>query len=272
MGEAMKLMILSDLHLEHAPFAVNQKALERADVVVLAGDIHIGVRGIHWARWVFGDKPVVYVAGNHEFYGGHWTETLTDLQRAGRDHGVQFLENGVAEIAGIRFLGCTLWTDFEFNGREHRYVAIKSAERGMNDYWRISAGAAGGEQRNVRSVRLSARHTLARHLNSRAWLERELAQEVPQKTVVVTHHLPHHLSVPPRFAGSWLNPAYVSNLPESLLTRADLWVHGHTHTSAYYFINRGGAQSRVVCNPRGYPAFGGGYENENFAPALLMDC
>lgn len=268
----MKLLVLSDLHLEHAAFTVDQRVLERADVIVLAGDIHVGVRGIIWARIYFGDKPIVYVAGNHEFYGGHWVDTLAALRQVARDHGVHFLENDTVEIAGTRFLGCTLWTDFEFNGSERRYGAMKDAERHLNDYWLIRAGPSGGTESKSQRARLRARHTLARHQESRAWLEQELAQGSPEKPVVVTHQAPHRLSVSPRFARSPLNPAYVSNLPESLLTRAKTWIHGHTHSSADYVVNNGDGQTRVVCNARGYPVPGGGYENPEFDPHLLLDC
>lgn len=64
----MKLLVLSDLHVEFAPFVPDPAAVEAADVVVLAGDVSNGVKGIAWARQAFADKPVVYVVGNHEFY------------------------------------------------------------------------------------------------------------------------------------------------------------------------------------------------------------
>jgi len=88
---------------------------------------------------------------------------------------------------------------------------------------------------------------------------------------VVTHHLPHHLSVSPKFAGDALNPAFVSNLPAVLLTQAGLWIHGHTHSSALYCVRRGKANAMVVCNPRGYPSFGGTSENEEFDPKMLLE-
>ena len=62
----MRLHVLSDLHLEHAPFTAPQVD---ADVVVLAGDIAPGTAGIEWMRSRFDGRPVLYVAGNHEFYG-----------------------------------------------------------------------------------------------------------------------------------------------------------------------------------------------------------
>jgi hypothetical protein len=39
-----------------------------ADVVVLAGDVHVKNRGL---QWIFDQKfeiPVLYILGNHEFY------------------------------------------------------------------------------------------------------------------------------------------------------------------------------------------------------------
>ena len=62
----MKLHVLSDLHLEFADFT---PASNTADVIVLAGDIGLRAEGVTWARKSFPDQEIIYVAGNHEFYG-----------------------------------------------------------------------------------------------------------------------------------------------------------------------------------------------------------
>ncbi|MDP3311133.1 MAG: metallophosphoesterase family protein, partial [Polaromonas sp.] len=77
----MRLHILSDLHLELASFEPDAAAVEQADLVVLAGDIHKGVNGISWARRTFPDKPVIYVAGNHEFYEQYWPLLADKLRK-----------------------------------------------------------------------------------------------------------------------------------------------------------------------------------------------
>ena len=73
----MKLNILSDLHLG---FASMEHPHNDADVVVLAGDIARPQVAIEWARSL--DKPVLYVPGNHEFYGGSIDGTLAHLHRS----------------------------------------------------------------------------------------------------------------------------------------------------------------------------------------------
>ena len=89
----MKLYVLSDLHAESAAFLADPAALEEADVVVLAGDIHCGEYTPFWARKTFGDKPIILVAGNHEFYDRHWERCLMDMRKAAGQCGVHFLEN-----------------------------------------------------------------------------------------------------------------------------------------------------------------------------------
>jgi predicted phosphodiesterase len=60
----MRLHVLSDLHLE---FGSDPKIPPTdADVVVLAGDIHLGREGRRWARKQFPEKPVIYVLGHTE--------------------------------------------------------------------------------------------------------------------------------------------------------------------------------------------------------------
>jgi hypothetical protein len=257
----MKLLLLSDLHLEFAPFTPDPQATAEADVVVLAGDIDKGVNGIRWAAEDFAGKPVVYVAGNHEFYGGHWDTTLAEMRAEAKALGIHFLEDDSVEIDGIRFLGCSLWTDFEYfqyTGRERRKGAMQAAERGMNDFRLIQADPLPNVQ-NTRRDLLTAQHTLDRHKWSLGFLGVELngGGLPPTRTVVVVHHAPRAESVAPRYADHSLNPAFASRLPDNLLTGATLWVHGHTHASCSYQVG----STRVECNPRGYPLSGGGFEN-----------
>lgn len=64
----MKLWILSDLHIEQSLWDL-PAAWPGHDVLVAAGDIHFAVGGVRWlAERSFG-KPVIYVPGDHEWYG-----------------------------------------------------------------------------------------------------------------------------------------------------------------------------------------------------------
>ena len=132
----MKLYVLSDIHAEFTAFTPDPKALQAADVVVLAGDIHDGEFVPTWARETFGDVPIIWVAGNHEFYNHHWERCLADMRRAAKQRSMHFLENETVTIDGVDFLGATLWTDFEMMGSKSE--SITEASRYMVDYRKIS--------------------------------------------------------------------------------------------------------------------------------------
>lgn len=264
----VKILVMSDLHLEFLGFEPGEEAMRAADVVVLAGDIHTSTDGIVWARRTFADKPVVYVAGNHEFYGGDWEETLDQMRRVAREQEVDFLEDEAVTIQGVRFLGCTLWTDFEFHGAYAAGNMKYLAEQHFSDYKAISMDSA--------DQRLTASATLACHQASRAWLESELPKGDPARTVVVTHHYPHRNSTAPKCFSDAMTAVFGSNLPQELLLQAGLWIHGHTHGSCNYRLDGEvhGVKRyvRVVCNPRGYHR---GWtpedmENPKFDSTLLM--
>jgi predicted phosphohydrolase len=260
----MKLYVVSDLHLEESPFVPPQQTVEAADVIVLPGDIHPGVDGIRWARDVFGDKPIVYVAGNHEYWQGDWDLTLAEMRTVAKECGVHFLENESVVIDGVRFLGCSLWTDYEYFGADRKKDAIKSAKSYLPDYDYVTVDA-GREF-------LTPEHTIARHKQSLAWLTGELNAEFVGSTVVVTHHFPHKNSCNPAHVASMNTAAYGSKLPEELLRRANLWLHGHTHHNASYRIGDSQKYVRVMCNPRGVPyLWYSSYENEAFNPHLLVE-
>lgn len=269
----MKLHILSDLHLELFGFNPDAAAVDRADVVVLAGDIHKGVNGISWARQTFPNKPVIYVVGNHEFYDHFWPRLNDDLREEARRHEVYFLENEAVEVGDLRFLGCTLWTDFELFGHSRKSQNMRLADAEMLDYKRIDPRASPGEK----YFRLTARHTLERHQASLAWLKEELPKGDPEKTVVVTHHFPNKNSCVPKWQKDPMSSAFGSHLDAGVLLGAGLWIHGHTHESVDYTIHSeisGSTRTaRVVCNPRGYPPSyeRNTWENARFNPALLVE-
>jgi predicted phosphodiesterase len=128
----MKLQIYSDLHAEFAPL---EPASIDADVVILAGDIDIKSRGVKWANEVF-QCPVVYVCGNHEYYGGHIDNTLRKMKDAAMPH-VHVLENEVLILDQTRFLVRTAWTDYSSTG--DAVASKRAAWEWMNDFAVIRA-------------------------------------------------------------------------------------------------------------------------------------
>ena len=230
----MKLHILNDLHIEFEDF---EPPATDADVIVLAGDIGVGMEGLRWAEARFPDRPVIYVPGNHEFYH-HDIDLIDALKAEAPDH-IHVLNDDQVVIDGVRFLGSILWTDFALFGETDRFFAQQAARQRMTDFSII--------QNHGR--RFTPEDAARRHAASRGWLASMLAQPFDGKTVVVTHHAPSSRSVPARYARDLLTPAFASNL-ETLMDSdgVALWIHGHIHDSFDYEIDG----TRVVCNPRGY--------------------
>jgi Icc-related predicted phosphoesterase len=259
-----RLWILSDLHAEQSLW-LPLCPPDAVDVIVAAGDIDSPAsRSVQRLAKVADGLPVVFVPGNHEWYA---TRDRFGVDREGRracrkahELGVHLSMNDEVEIAGIRFLGSTLWTDFALHGTPEASMA--HAARAMNVF-RFIQPIEGGP-------RLRPKDTIAWHHASRSWLEARLATPSALPTVVVTHHLPHPKSVAQRYQGDALNPAFASDL--SALVEgggAALWVHGHTHEGCDYVA--GG--TRVICNPKGYGPMvpGGPIENASFDPDLVIE-
>jgi predicted phosphodiesterase len=230
----MRLHILSDLHIEFGEFEPPET---NADVVVLAGDIDVGVAGVHWAATHFVGRQVIYVPGNHEFY--NHDIALVEKLRSVAPGNVHVLDNDEVNIGGTRFLGATLWTDFAIDGDSEQLFAMQYAQQCMADFTIISNGERV----------FNPEDALKLHVKSRRWLAEKLAEPCGGSTVVITHHAPSAHSIHERYVGSPLSAAFASNLEKMLdADRAALWIHGHMHDSFDYEING----TRVVCNPRGY--------------------
>lgn len=234
----MKLYIASDLHIEFEDFIPD---CGDADVVILAGDIGVGPDTLDWVHQHFDDRPVIYVLGNHEYYR-HNLASLAEFRRRAAAN-VHVLDRDAVEIGGVRFLGATLWTDYQLHGLAERYFAMEYAEKNMTDYRLI----------RYRRRRFSPLDAVAAHEMAVRWLTEQLATPFDGKTVVVTHHAPSAQSVAERFRGDALSPAFASRLEHLMDGPAPaLWVHGHTHDCFDYCVHG----TRVFCNPRGYPGEG----------------
>jgi len=136
----MRLLVLSDLHREiwkeHGPKI--DLVASRPDIVILAGDIDTGTRGVEWAARTFTGLPVVYVHGNHEAYGHKLEEVQRDIEAScAVTSNVHFLNCDEFRHGNVRFLGATLWTDFCLFGEDARPECMRAAQDVMVDYQRI---------------------------------------------------------------------------------------------------------------------------------------
>jgi predicted phosphodiesterase len=252
----LKLNILPDLHLSLGGLDVPDND---ADLVVLAGDVARPEEALAWAREL--RKPVLYVPGNHEFYGNSLAGTSQSLKQRSSDTNVRVLDDDEVVIDGVRFIGSTLWTDFMlFGDGEKRAQAMHEARRFMRDFTRIRVS-------DEPPIALAPEDSVALFDGHSRWLEQKLAEHFAGPTVVITHHAPSRRSIHPRFANSLLNACFVSDLEHMLDgNRVRLWIHGHTHDSFDYVVNG----TRIVCNPRGY-AKDGVDENTRFDADLCIE-
>jgi len=247
----MKLRILNDLHIEFEAFDPPEVD---ADVVILAGDIHVKSKGLYWALEKFKDIPVIYVLGNHEYYGEALPKLFEKLKRKAQDTNVHVLDNETVTIDDVTFLCCTLWTDFSLFGDPR--TAANMATQLMADYDQIRLSPT--------YRKLQSGNTASIHKRSISWLKEEIQKNRNGKLVIISHHAPSMISVPEHYRDDTLSAAFASNLDELVAdSGAELWIHGHMHIRKDYKI--GG--TRVICNPKGYP-----HEiNSDFIPDLVVE-
>lgn len=264
----MRLFIFSDLHLEDAPQWDFPTEVPDFDVAVVAGDVassvSISVKILAEAPILTG-KPVVLVAGNHEFDHSVLQDNLAAGLAEAEDHhpNIHVLHRRSIVIGGVRFIGATLWTDYELYGSTRDSMIY--AGQTMPDHDVIRYREPDGH-----ISRFMPWHTRAEHFLDRGFIADTLAFPHDGPTVVVTHHLPTPRSVAPRFVGHPLSPAFASNLePTIIAARPACWVHGHAHHSCDYRI--GG--TRVVSNPKGYGPYPKKFrtDNDRFDPRLVVE-
>lgn len=255
----MLLWVLSDLHIElsrrwdlPAP-----NARPDYDVLVIAGDLIPRMdRGVKWLLERT-DRSVVYIAGNHEGYGTDLDRTIKKARVAAAGTHVHVLENDSVEIDGVLFFGAIGWTNFNLHGNaEH---AMRTAGSVMNDYAKIRV--------DHYRRRLRPTDTLARHIKTRAFLQRELEKPRTGQTRVVVTHMPFVAEGVRRGQErEEISAAYASR---AHIEGANLWLYGHTHESRDFRIG----DTRIVSNGKGYGPWYANetWENPDFDEQLVIE-
>jgi len=225
----VRINYFSDIHLE---FGDQDKPENDADLIVAAGDIGVNMQGIEWLKSL--NKKVIYVAGNHEFYGSEYHAMQEKIREACADSQVTFLENDEYVYQGVRFLGCTLWADLFVDGDDKAEALGKT----LNDFRKIQFKQGDFDPHAFSEL----------YAESRQWLAQKLAEPFAGDTIVITHHAPTEWS--------WYKSpqalkklAYCNDLKVFFHEYAiSVWFHGHVHNTGNYRISG----TRILSNPRGY--------------------
>lgn len=264
----MKIQILSDLHnefLRNGKFDPLHKWSGRlpdtnADIIILAGDIDTGAHGAEWAinESERLSKKIIYVLGNHEYYGCEFNHLRDEIQKLCNGTLVSCLDYGDCIVDNVRFLGATLWTDYNAFSDTLKEQVMQSIENVLADHRKIRFISGGSYNK------FKPHHALTQHNIELNWLKKKLSEPFNGKTVIVTHHGPHPVCQHPGFPVNELSAAFHSDLTY-MFTEFDinLWVYGHTHANIDELIN----STRVISNQAGYP----GENVEGFNDRLVID-
>lgn len=244
----MKIAIHSDLHLEgnSLPNGFGSNASE-IDLVVLAGDI--GVRDLETnlrdIKEVYKDSDVLFIPGNHEFYGFDIYDREQQMLEICRSVDVQYLEVGrVFDKEGFRFIGNTGWSDTcSTNGFVHELENLK-VEGAVSDFYRIRNDYEGRKFSVKDMINISQAQKFA--IATEIWV----AKESGLKPVVITHFPPLMEVGNPMFGINFLS-RYFHNDWSDLISKQSpyMWIYGHTHYNSplKMFHN-----TLLECNMRGY--------------------
>lgn len=249
-----KIQILSDLHNEFQ-YKVPDIVKTDADIIILAGDIDKGTKGVTWAieQSEKLGKRIIYVPGNHEYYGYDLEETLAEMRWEALGTNVYVLDNDSIITNGVRILGSTFWTDYNVDPATSQAKAMQIVGQALNDHHYIRYGDA----------LFTTKDALYLHNQSKAWLVGQLTRNVKMPTVVVTHHGPSVHCQHTAFPLSAISSGFHSAL-DNLVEEADLWIYGHTHSNLDTIVKG----TRLVANQYGYA---GREEARDFNPEFIVE-
>jgi DNA repair exonuclease SbcCD nuclease subunit len=246
-----KFCLASDVHLGFGTTTINNT--ENADCLILAGDVyefanlspkselsynHIDMFFQHISEQF---KQVVYIAGNHEYYGfqiDRGREHINRYLESMNFGNIKFLEKDSIDIDGVMVHAATMWTSFN-NGDP---VAMHQARYGMNDYRYISKDA---------DTVLTPQIAYNEHMATMEFFKNAVSDG--KKCVVVSHHAPLYKCIAPDHSHDALDHAYASDLSEFIMDNPNIaaWCFGHVHGRFDFMCG----ETRILSNCRGYAKY-----------------
>ena len=240
-----RIHILSDIHDDYSRDSLGNFRIPEvdADVIVVAGDIagRISKMGRSWLEAQNRGIPIVVVLGNHDYWRANLDTEVSRYRSLASVDWIHILDGEAIELAGARFVGATLWTDYKIYDPVDTYRAQLEALQSLSDFRYI--------RQNNGQDRVFPVNIANEHERQKAAIDAILAVPYTGPTVVVTHHAPSRQSLMDPNRIQALDAAYASDLEAMIVQRQpELWIHGHVHTPRDYMVG----ETRVVCNPRGY--------------------
>lgn len=254
----MQIRFITDIHWESGSLKLQKTEADKDRILIIAGDLapsHLVIEALQ--ELAPGFKSVVYVPGNHEFEGVNISNAMTDLNCQLLDVGldnVHLLPCEYAIIDGVRFVGATLWSDFNNSD----WFAIHAAKDKVSDFEFIKIG------HNER--KFHPNDAIELHHQHKKFIEDVCNIPFNGQTVVITHHAPSFKSMDLIWETRLGVVKYIfaSNMENIVVySGAKYWLHGHIHSSKDYMLG----DTRVICNPRG----NGVWENKQFNPNYILE-
>lgn len=235
-----RIQLISDLHIEGEHNTIIDESL--FDYLVIAGDISANIADISYffSNIAPKQKPIVYIIGNKEHEG----KKIDDVPSKIKDllkphHNVHVLHNQSVVIDDIKFVGSTLWTNFEGDKTTTKEENKKWAKRNVSDFSNIFRSP----ENNHRKYRTISTDEIEKEfIKAIRFLEKEINSAFIGKKVIVTHFPPSLKSLPVK---SEYNLSYWASNIEHIINNVDLWLHASTHCTKEYIIN----QTTMYCNP-----------------------
>lgn len=257
----MKIRIISDLHIDlncQYPLSLRNKNI----FTIIAGDI--SGHPEYSKKWIDANiKNGLFIAGNHIVYNNksktlpEWKEYLKEQYPL--NNNVSFLENQYKEIDGKIFIGCTLYTDYEFSKDIESSKMV--AEKRMNDF------RYGTIKENNKKRNLTPDDYLKWHKESLKFIKKIVKENENKDIIIITHHCPAAECILEKYRDNpTLNSSYVSSLENYIKKHNNIkcWICGHVHNRKHFKVGN----CLIIQNPRGYESYG---ESYSWTPNFILD-
>ena len=245
----MKIAFASDLHFEFDESRIHHLIKQvdpDTDVLILAGDIQEFNRliiDLEFVSKALPDIHIVYVTGNHEFYG-YRIEDVEKFLRDAFDHHprIHYLEKKSFELNGVVFLGTTLWTGFDAYPYYEQSRSEENAMHGISDFMYIRCGTG----------KFQSYHCKKLFKENCAWLSNtlEINNRESKISIVVTHFPPspsvYHEKIPINSLSNYFQADCRDIINQY---QPAYWIYGHNHWSDRQEMD----ETIVVSNQLGYP-------------------
>lgn len=216
---------------------------------------------------------ILIISGNHEYYSVRNIVSIGETDAmiekiVSKYKNITYLNKSGLIIDGVKFIGCTLWSDVssipdiaEKVMNDYKYIYVKKNKKNNKKNKNQDKSQNSSDEKYKRLLKAS--DVCEMNKECIEWIKHEINKfketDKYKKIIILTHHAPSFSMLN---KSDVYSPCYATNYNDIMGKPVSIWISGHSHHSNHIRINN----TLCVSNCMGYPGEKVNYDARKYIP------